>query len=167
MIAGVALTVALTLMLIELGVSVRNERRLRARGALTPRDPVYKLMRVAYPGTFVLMALEGWWSGPAPRRLLLAGIAIVIAGKLLKAWAIAVLDGRWTYRVLVLPGEPLVTRGPYRWLRHPNYVGVVAELVGFAMIVQARWSGVVAVLFFGELLRRRIQAEEAALGLSR
>jgi len=167
MIPGIALTVALTLMLVELRVSMRNESSLRARGALVPSDPVYKLMRVAYPGTFVMMAAEGWWSGPAPHPLLLAGIAIVIAGKLLKAWAIAVLDGRWTYRVFVLPGEPLVTHGPYRWLRHPNYVGVVAELVGFALIVQARWSGAVAVLFFGELLRRRIQAEEAALGLSR
>jgi isoprenylcysteine carboxyl methyltransferase (ICMT) family protein YpbQ len=51
-------------------------------------------------------------------------------------------------------------------MRHPNYVGVIAELIGFALLVGARVTGPLAVLVFGELLRRRIQAEERALGLS-
>jgi methyltransferase len=58
-----------------------------------------------------------------------------------------------------------VSGGPYRWLRHPNYVAVVAELVAFALAVGAPVSGAGAVLFFGELLRRRIRAEEEALGI--
>jgi methyltransferase len=167
MIAIVALAVALTLMLLELQISSRNERVLRARGAMAPPDPVYPAMRVAYPAMFAMMAFEGLLFGPARAPLLLAGLVIFILAKALKAWAIRSLGTRWTYRVFVLPGEALVARGPYRWLRHPNYLAVIGELLGFALVVAARWSGIVALLFFGELLRRRIQSEEAALGLNR
>jgi methyltransferase len=167
MTAIVALVVALALMLLELQVSTRNEAILRARGAIAAPDPVYRSMRWAYPAMFVMMAIEGWMSGPASASVLAAGLAIFGLGKVLKTWAIRSLGTRWTYRVFVLPGHPLVARGPYRWLRHPNYLAVIGELLGFALVVAARWSGIVAVLFFGELLRRRIRSEEAALGLSR
>lgn len=167
MITIVALVVALALMLLELTISRRNEGRLRARGAIAPPDPVYPAMRWAYPAMFVMMALEGLLSGPAKAQLLLAGLGIFVLGKVLKAWAIRSLGDFWTYRVFVVPGEPLVAHGPYRWLRHPNYLAVIAELMGFALMVAARWSGIVALLLFGELLRRRIRSEEDALGLSR
>ena len=167
MIAAVALLIALALMLVELRVSRSNERGLRARGAYAPPDPVYPMMRWAYPGMFVMMAVAGLLSAPPPAALLLAGAGVFGAGKLLKAWAIASLGWRWTYRVFVVPGEPLVTTGPYRWLRHPNYAAVMAELLGFALVVGARWTGLVALVVFGELLRRRIKAEEDALGLNR
>ena len=58
----------------------------------------------------------------------------MFAAKALKFWAIASLGTRWTYKVLVMPGLPLVPTGPYRWLRHPNYVGVVGELVAMALM---------------------------------
>jgi methyltransferase len=67
--------------------------------------------------------------------------------------------------VLVLPGAPLVSGGPYRLVRHPNYVGVVGELVAMALLSGARITGPLAVLGFGWLLLRRIAAEERALGL--
>jgi methyltransferase len=90
-----------------------------------------------------------------------------LQGKHSRSWAIASLGTRWTYRVLVVPNAPLVARGPYRFLRHPNYVGVVGELVGMAMLVQAPVTGVLSVMGFGYLLRLRIRAEEQALGLHR
>jgi methyltransferase len=162
-----ALGITLALMLVELRISRGNERLLVARGALAPADPVYPAMRWAYPGLFVAMAIEGVISAPHDRALVIAGIVVFAAAKALKAWAIASLGTRWTYRVFVVPGERLVRSGPYRWFRHPNYLGVIAELLGFALLAGARWSGPVAVLCFGELLRRRIRAEEQALGLSR
>ena len=163
---AVALGLALALMVLELRISRRNERQLVERGAVAPPDPVYPVMRWVYPGLFVVMAVEGAISPPAGRALV-AGSLIFMAGKLLKAWAITSLGMRWTYRVLVLPGHPLEAHGPYRWMRHPNYLAVLAELGGFAVLAGARWSGIVAILVFGELLRRRIRAEEEALGLSR
>jgi methyltransferase len=161
-IAGVL--VVLVLMLVELRVSRRHEIVLRHRGAVAASDPVYSTMRWAYPAVFVVMAVDGWWSGPVAGRQIMLGLAIFGMAKLLKGWAMFSLGERWSYRVLVLPGAPLVESGPYRWIRHPNYVGVVGELVGFALIVGARAAGVAAVVFFGELLRRRVRAEEQALG---
>jgi len=158
-----ALAVVAALMLLELWISTRNERALVARGALTAHDPVYGTMRWAYPAVFVAMAVEGMLSAPVPRSLVLAGAAVFLAAKLFKFWAIATLGERWTYKVLVLPGVPLVTSGPYRFIRHPNYVGVVGELIGMALLTEARFTGAAGVVFFSWLLSRRIRAEEQAL----
>lgn len=166
MIALTALAVALALMLVELRLSTRHERALLERGAITPPDPVYHTMRWAYPAVFVLMALEGAvWSpsGSARSIPVLIGIGVFTAAKLLKFWAMATLGERWTYKVLVLPGIPLVVRGPYRLMRHPNYVGVVGELIGMALITGARVAGPAGLVFFSWLLVRRIRAEEQAL----
>jgi methyltransferase len=160
-----ALIVVVALMLAELWLSQRNERILIARGAVATADPVYRSMKLAYPGVFVAMALEGMLRDTQPGLVTAVGAVIFAAGKGLKAWAIASLGARWTYKVLVLPGAPLVTGGPYRLLRHPNYHGVIGELVGMALVTGALWTGPAGTLFFGWLLVRRIAAEEQALQL--
>jgi methyltransferase len=162
-IAAAALVVVFALMLAELWLSIRNERTLVRKGAVAAPDPVYGEMRWAYPGAFLVMALEGWLIGPASREAVLAGAGLFAAGKLVKLWAIASLGERWTYRVFVLPDVPLVTAGPYRFIRHPNYVGVVGELVGMAIVTGARISGPLVLVYFSWLLIRRIRAEEKAL----
>jgi methyltransferase len=162
-IALAALAVVVVLMLVELGISTRNGRVLLSRGAIAPHDPVYPTMRWAYPAVFVAMAVEGVLSAPPPPALVVAGAAVFTASKLFKFWAIATLGERWTYKVLVLPGVPLVASGPYRFIRHPNYVGVVGELIGMALVTEARFAGPAGVLFFSWLLSRRIQAEDRAL----
>jgi len=85
--------------------------------------------------------------------------------KALKFWAIASLGGRWSFRVLVLPEAPLVTRGPYRFLRHPNYIAVMGELLSVALALAAPVTGTLALVTFAWLLSRRIACEERALGL--
>jgi methyltransferase len=162
-IALTALGAVVLLMLGELRLSNRNERALRDRGAIAPPDPVYQTMRWAYPAVFVAMAAESLLTGPASPPLAMIGAAVFTASKLFKFWAIAALGGRWTYKVLVLPGMPLVTGGPYRLVRHPNYVGVVGELVGMALMTAARFAGPAGILFFSWLLLRRIRAEDQAL----
>lgn len=164
------LAVVVVTMLAELVVSRRNEARLLARGAVFPPDPVYSVMRWMYPAVFAAMAAEGALrgagllaNGAGPGWWTWMGAGVFAAGKLVKYWAIAALGERWTYRVLVLPGVPLVTGGPYRFLRHPNYVGVVGELVGMMLLSSAWLAGAAGTVLFGELLRRRIAAEERAL----
>jgi methyltransferase len=161
-LVGVLLT-----MLVELRISRANERLYRAQGAVDAPDPVYGVMRWAYPGAFVLMALEGAITGRVVDAGAITGVIVFALAKAFKAWAIHTLGRRWTYRVLVLPDSPLVERGPYAFVRHPNYVGVIGELLGMALMMRARVSGPLALLAFGELLRRRIVAEERALGLRR
>lgn len=148
----------------EAALSAHNAALLRGRGAVEPADDVYRTMRWAYPAAFLAMGLEGALAGPAPATALGAGLALFGAAKALKAWAISSLGVRWTFRVLVPPGDPLVTRGPYRLLRHPNYVAVCGEIAGVALIVWAPFTGVAALAGFGWLMLQRIAVEDRALG---
>ena len=163
-IALASLAAVVVMMLAELKRSRTNERLLRQRGASEPQGDPYRALSLVYPGMFVVMAAEGALAGPSPDVLLIAGFVIFVAAKILKLWAITALGPRWSYRVLVLPGLPLVSTGPYAYLRHPNYVAVFGEIVGFALMVGARLLGVVSLIVFALLVRRRIAVEEKALG---
>lgn len=150
-------------MLLEARRSRRNEGRLRARGAVEPRGDVYRAMQVAYPAGFAALVLEAALRRRSPDVGLALGALVFGAGKLIKYWAIAALGPRWTFRVLVLPDAPLVRSGPYAYLRHPNYVGVMGELSGMALMAGAPVSGTVVLLVFAVLLGVRIRVEERAL----
>ena len=163
-IALASLAAVIVMMLAELKRSRANERLLRQRGAVEPRGDVYRALAIVYPGLFVLMAAEGAVAGPSPDVLLVAGLAVFVAAKILKLWAVTTLGPRWSYRVLVLPSAPLVTTGPYAYLRHPNYAAVFGELGGFALMVGAGITGVVSLVAFAVLVRKRIAVEEKALG---
>lgn len=166
-VAIVTLVAVLLVMAGEALLSRVNEASLRRRGAIEPEGDVYRTMQWAYPASFIAMAVEGALWGPAPRDLLLAGLAVFGAAKALKLWAITSLGERWSFRVLVLPGQPLVATGPYRWMRHPNYLAVAGEIVGVALTVWAPVTGLLALVGFGWLMRRRIAVEEQALGYGR
>jgi methyltransferase len=150
-------------MLVEARRAARNERAQRARGGVEPPGDVYKLMRIVYPGAFLAMRAEGAVRGAPPSGLLIGGAIVFAAGKALKWWAIHSLGPFWTFRVIVVPGASLVARGPYRWVRHPNYVGVLGELVGAAAVAGAPVAGVAATALFAGLLVRRVAIEERAL----
>jgi len=157
---------ALLIMAGEAVLSSYNERLLRARGAIEPEGDVIGSMRWAYPGAFVLMGIEGALTGPAPPNVLLGGLALFGFAKALKIWAMSSLGTRWSYRVLVVPGEPLVTAGPYRFIAHPNYLAVAGEIASVAAIVWAPVTGVLATIGFGWLMIARIRIEDKALGRS-
>lgn len=163
-IAALTLLAVLLVMLGENALSMHNDRVLRERGAIEPDGDVYKTMRIAYPLCFVAMAIEGAIMGPASQDRLAAGFAVFGLAKALKVWAISTLGVRWTFRVLVLPGAPLVARGPYAFIRHPNYIAVLGELAGMALIVSAPIAGLLSLLGFGWLMWRRIAVEDRALG---
>jgi len=92
------------------------------------------------------------------------GLALFGLAKALKLWAISSLGPRWSFRVLVLPGAPLINSGPYRFLSHPNYVAVAGEIASVALIVWAPIAGVLATTGFGVLMVKRIRVEDRALG---
>jgi methyltransferase len=150
-------------MLVEARRAIRNERRQRARGGIEAQGDVYRIMRVAYPAAFLVMLAEGAVRGMPSTGVVAAGVAVFTAAKLVKWSAIHALGPCWTFRVIVVPGDTLVATGPYRHLRHPNYIGVVGELVGVALLTGARFSGPLALFVFGVLLLKRIAVEERAL----
>jgi methyltransferase len=155
------------LMLVELQIAVFNDRALRARGAVEPPDDVYPIMRFAYPAAFLLIGLDALRHEWLNRDVVLLGLLLLGWAKALKFWVIRTLGSRWSFRVMVVPGLPLVTSGPYRWVRHPNYVAVLGEIAAIAVALSAPIAGAVALLGFGWLLRKRILVEERALGLKR
>jgi len=163
-IAALTIIASLLIMAGEAILSAFNEQQLRARGAIEPEGDVISLMRVAYPGAFIAMGVEGALTGPAPRDILMIGLALFGLAKALKVWAISSLGSKWSYRVLVVPGDPLVATGPYQFISHPNYLAVVGEIVSVAAIVWAPIAGTLAAIGFGALMIARIRIEDRALG---
>ena len=156
-------------MLVEAAHARRNERAQRARGGIEPQDDVYNIMRIVYPAAFLAMLAEGTARGIVSTgftgltAVVIAGVVVFAAAKVIKWSAIRALGRCWTFRVIVVPGDALVASGPYRYLRHPNYVGVIGELAGAALMTRALLTGPIAVIVFAVLLRKRIAVEERAL----
>ncbi len=163
-VALIVLVLAFLPMAFEASLSARHERALRAAGAIEPADDVYRWMQIVYPAAFLTMAVEAMARRADLNPVFLLGIGVFILGKSIKYWAIATLGSRWTFRVLVPPSSSLITHGPYRYLRHPNYVGVIGELAGLALAARATVSGTISVLLFVLLIALRVRVEERALG---
>jgi methyltransferase len=148
----------------ELVVSKRNAAWSLERGGVETGQRHYLVMVVLHTALLVGMLVEVWLRRPAFLPWLgFTMLALVLASQALRWWCIVALGHRWNTRVIVVPGMTPVSRGPYRWLRHPNYVAVVVE--GFALpLVHSAW--ITAVLFTlanAVLLRVRIRVEDAAL----
>jgi methyltransferase len=162
-VALIVLVLAFLPMAFEARLSARHERALRAAGAVEPADDVYRWMQIVYPAAFLTMAFEAAVRRVAFNQPFAVGIVVFVLGKAIKYWAIATLGSRWTFRVLVPPSSSLIAHGPYRYLRHPNYVGVIGELVGLALVARAAISGSLSVALFAALIGFRIRVEERAL----
>jgi methyltransferase len=147
----------------ELLHSARNTRRLLARGARecgADHFPLIVLVHVLFP--LCLMA-EVLILGARPDRFWALWLGLWLAAQTLRFAAVRALGERWSVRILVLPGAPLVRRGPYRFLRHPNYVAVFVELIAAPLMFGAWRTAVAITLLDLVALRVRIRAEEAAL----
>jgi len=148
-------------MLLEAARARRHERIQQRRGAVEPAGDVYRLMQVAYPGVFLAMIAEMVFaSREVAPGMFTSGLVIFLIGKALKWWAILSLGEQWTFRVLVVPGSTPVAAGPYRFMTHPNYVGVVGELAGAAIMTAARVAGPLGAGLFIALMLRRASLEQ-------
>ena len=148
----------------ELSVSTRNARRLLAHGGRETGQRLYQVM-VAFHAVFLPALALGaiaYREPPSPWAWL--AVAGVLAAQALRWWAVRTLGGRWSTRVIVVPGERPVTGGPYRWLRHPNYLAVILEMACLPLA----WGMWRPALFFtvgnALILWVRITDEERALG---
>ncbi|HXK26389.1 MAG TPA: isoprenylcysteine carboxylmethyltransferase family protein [Myxococcota bacterium] len=149
---------------LELALSRRNAARAFARGAFEIGQAHYRWMRLLHIAFFASCALEVLVSRrQIDLRLAIPMLALALAAQGLRYWAIATLGERWNVRVIVMPGQPVETGGPYRWLRHPNYLAVVIE--GFAVpLAGGAWLTAIAFTALNAwLLCVRIRAEERAL----
>ncbi|MBM4385969.1 MAG: hypothetical protein FJ091_21700 [Deltaproteobacteria bacterium] len=149
---------------LELWLSRRNAARALARGGIELGREHFGWMRAMHAAFLASCVLEPWLlERPLDLRLALPMLALALGARALRYWAIAALGERWNVRVIVVPGDSVVARGPYRWLRHPNYTAVVIELLALPLIHAAWLTALVFSALNGLLLRERIRVEERAL----
>ena len=151
--------------LAELVRSKANERVIQSQGGYEAFPGHFQLMRLLHVAWFVAMLVEVWGlHRPARPFLVLLGLVCLLAGQGLRLWAIRTLGVRWSVRIMVLPGAPLIESGPFVWLRHPNYLGVVLEMFGVPLLHGTWLTAIVFSCLNGLLLTYRIRCEELALG---
>jgi methyltransferase len=148
----------------ELRVAGRNFRNLLARGGVEAAPEHYRWMVLLHAGFLVACPVEVWFMGrPFLPALGFPMLLLVILAAILRWWVIVTLDGRWTTRIVCLPGAVPVTGGPYRFLRHPNYLAVIVEMFALPLVHTAWLTAVIFSVLNAVILRVRIRAEEEAL----
>lgn len=153
----------------ELVVSQRNVAWAKARGGVEHGQGHYLPMVGLHTGLLIACVAEVLIADrPFIPALGVPMLVVLVAAQLLRWWCIGTLGRRWSTRVVVLPGEPLVAHGPYRWLSHPNYVAVVAEGVALPLLHTA-WVTAVAFTLLNAvlLLGFRLPVERRALDAAR
>lgn len=150
--------------LAELVVSNRNAAWSLARGGVETGRGHYPVMVVLHTGLLAGALIEVWVRRPeTPGLLAVLAVGLVLASQALRWWCIATLGRRWNTRVIVVPGLAPVTGGPYRLVRHPNYVAVVVEGLALPLVHGAWVTAAVFTLLNAVLLSVRIRVENAAL----
>ena len=149
--------------LLELRLSRRHERALRAKGAHEHGAGHYPAIVGLHAGWLVSMLLEGWVRGAELSALWPFWLALFVGGQALRYWAILSLGERWTTRVVILPGVPLVERGPYKHVHHPNYLAVALEIFSAPLIFGASFTALAFTLLNVGVLLLRIRTETRAL----
>lgn len=161
-IAFVALAVILALL--ERALAARNEARLLGEGAEEVAPWTFRFMVPAYSLVFPAAVLEHLLAERSPGRgLVLAMVLLFGASKVLKAWAVLHLREAWTMKVVLPRALRVVVTGPYRHVRHPNYVAVIGEILTLPLAGGAWLTALAAAVLFAPLLYFRVRSEEAAL----
>ena len=144
--------------LAELVLARRNTAKLLARGA-------HEIGTAHYPLIVILHAiwLGSLWIFGHGQLVSMPALACYLLLQALRGWIMWTLGARWTTRILVLPGEPLVARGPYRYLRHPNYLVVTAEIALLPLTLGLPSLAVIFTVLNAAVLALRIRTENRAL----
>lgn len=160
MIASILILALVTFeRLVELPIARRNSRELLAQGGREHASAHYGLIVMVHIAWLAAL----WWLAPAePVHLLWLIIFLVV--EIGRIWVLASLGRRWTTRIITVPGEQLVRRGPYRWINHPNYCVVVLEIAVLPLVFGLWRTALVFSLLNAAILAVRIHEEDLALG---
>jgi methyltransferase len=144
----------------ELLVAGRNTRRLMARGAVELASAHYPLIVAVHAGWLISL-----WVFGRDQPVNAAALAAYLVLQGLRFWVFWTLGTRWTTRIIVLPGEPLVSAGPYRYLSHPNYAVVAGEIAVLPLVLHLPWIAAIFTILNAGVLAIRIRAENRALAM--
>ena len=143
----------------ELWLSNRNTRKLLVRGAREAGASHYPLIVAVH----ALWLATLWWLAPG-KPIDGFWLAMFVLLELARIWVVASLGNRWTTRIIILAGEPLVRRGPYHFVNHPNYLVVVGEIVVLPLLFGLWQVALIFSLLNAAVLAVRIREENRALG---
>ena len=150
--------------LLELKHSRNHEAALKARGGLEMAPNQFASMRLLHLFWLGGCVAEAYWiREPPPPTIVLPAAALLMAGQILRYAAMSALGERWTVRIIALPGVPPVRRGIYRYMRHPNYLGVILEIAALPMIFGCWITALIGSAANALILWIRVRTEEAAL----
>ena len=150
--------------LAELRISRRNQRKLEKQGVRKVPEPHFRWLVLLHGGVLVAAALEvTLLHRPLTPALAIPMVLLFVLSNLLRWWVVRTLADHWNVEIMDSARVGVVTSGPYRWVRHPNYVGVVAELISLPMMHTAWITALAGTLGYLEVLRRRVPMEEEAL----
>jgi methyltransferase len=150
--------------LAELGISRRNQRQLEKQGVRKIPEPHFRWMVLLHGGILVCAGAEVLFlHRPLIPALAIPMAALFVLSNLLRWWVIRTLAGYWNVEVMESARVGVVSSGPYRWVRHPNYVAVVTEVFSLPMIHTAWITAIVGTLGYLETLRRRLRVEDGVL----
>ncbi len=150
--------------LIEIRISRRNQKRLEQQGIRKVSEPHFRWLVVLHSGLLACAAAEVLLlHRPLMPALAIPMGLIFLLANMLRWWVIRSLSGYWNMQVMPPSRSGIVTSGPYRWVRHPNYAAVIAEIISLPMIHTAWITALVGGLGYLEILRRRLQLEEGVL----
>jgi methyltransferase len=150
--------------LIEIGVSRQRQRALAARGVAKVAEPHFRAMVLLHGGVLAGAALEVWvLARPLIPALAIPMIVLYILANALRWWVIRTMAEHWNVQVMNSVTLGVVTGGPFRWIRHPNYLAVFLELLAIPLIHTAWLTALIGGLAHIRVLRWRIAVEEAVL----
>jgi methyltransferase len=149
--------------LAELFLARHNTARLLARGAVEVSPGHYPVIVVLHAAWLAGLWLAGLWLVAWDRPIQWAWLAFFAALQVLRLWVLTTLGERWTTRIIILSGASLVNSGPYRFLKHPNYVVVIGEIAVLPLVFGLPWYALAFSILNGMVLFVRISAESAAL----
>jgi len=142
----------------ELAISRRNTVRLLGRGAFEVGAGHYPLLVVLHAAWLITLWIFVW---DEEVNWLLVATFVLLQG--FRLWVLVSLGSRWTTRIIVLPGAPLITKGPYRYLSHPNYAIVAGEIALLPLALSLPWLALLFSVLNGVALFVRVRAEARAL----
>lgn len=148
---------------LELLLAKRNEQIVKSKGALEFDRDGYKYIVAMHVAFFISLVLEKFSLQRELNKFWVLFLLIFLIAQILRYWAISSLGVYWNTKVLVIPDSQRTTMGPYKYLKHPNYIAVIAEIAVIPLIFSCYLTSILFSIINLILVRRRIEIEENAL----
>ena len=163
MIFYIILSIVIVQRLLELVIAKRNEKNMRAQGAYEVGASHYPLMILLHVSFFISLLIEVSIFNLTPSPLFLIFLIMFLCVQGLRIWCLTSLGSFWNTKIIILPGATVVTKGPYKYLRHPNSLVVSIEIALLPLMFEAYFTAICFTILNAIMLSIRIPAEERAL----